>query len=52
MRDLKIGVHLGITDAPTMLSRIRQADAAGRDMAWDRVGGIAPDPIVVFSQAG
>lgn len=41
MRDLKIGVHLGITDAPTMLSRIRQADGAGLDMAWNRVGGIA-----------
>ena len=52
MRDLKIGVHLGITDAPTMLSRIRQADGAGLDMAWNRVGGIALDPIVVFSQAG
>lgn len=51
MRDFKIGVHLGVADASTMLSRIEQADGAGLDMAWSTVGGIAPDPLVVFTHA-
>ncbi len=51
MQDFRIGVHLGVTDASTMLARIVQADTAGLDMAWSTTGGIAPDPLVVFAHA-
>ena len=51
MNDFKIGVHLGVTDAGTLLTRIRQADAAGLDMVWSTTGGIAPDPLVVLAHA-
>ncbi len=51
MHNFQIGVHLGIVDAPTMLARIIQADTAGLDMAWSTTGGIAPDPLAVFTRA-
>ena len=51
MKDFRIGVHLGVTDASTMLARIVQADAAGLDMVWSTTGGIAPDPLVVLAHA-
>ena len=51
MKDFRIGVHLGVTDASTMLARIVQADTAGLDMAWSTTGGIAPDPLVVLAHA-
>ena len=51
MKNLTIGVHILGRDAPSLVDRILAADRAGLDVAWQSVGGVAPDPFVVFAAA-
>jgi len=51
MKNLTIGLHILGRDLPSLVDRILAADRAGLDVAWQSVGGVAPDPLVVFAAA-
>jgi F420-dependent oxidoreductase-like protein len=51
MRDLVIGVHILSPNAAGLVEGIAAAEAAGVDCAWLTSGGVAPDPLAVFSAA-
>lgn len=51
MKDLVVGVHIGAATAAQLVAGIVAAEAAGIDCAWLTSGGMAPDPLAVFSAA-
>ncbi|MFM8353667.1 MAG: LLM class flavin-dependent oxidoreductase [Gammaproteobacteria bacterium] len=51
MNQLKIGLHIAARDGRGALNQIEAAEAAGIDVAWMTCGGVAPDPLAVFSAA-
>jgi F420-dependent oxidoreductase-like protein len=51
MKDLVIGVHIGAVGATKLVEGIVAAEEAGLDCAWLTSGGVAPDPLAVFSAA-
>ncbi|MDZ7727496.1 MAG: LLM class flavin-dependent oxidoreductase [Dehalococcoidia bacterium] len=51
MKDLTIGVHMLSRDGKGAVEQIRQAEQWGVDVAWMTCGGVAPDPLAVFSAA-
>lgn len=51
MNGLTIGLHCAAATADRVLDRITQAEGAGVDVAWMTSGGVAPDPLAVFSAA-
>ncbi len=51
MKDLTIGLHIAARDGRGALDQIVAAEQAGIDVAWMTCGGVAPDPLVVFSAA-
>ena len=51
MKDLVIGLHMAARDGKGALAQIVAAEQAGIDVAWMTCGGVAPDPIAVFSAA-
>ena len=51
MKNLTIGLHIIAPNVPAILERIREAEAAGVDVAWMTCGGTAPDPLACFSAA-
>ena len=51
MKDLVIGVHIGAVTAAQLVEGIVAAEAAGIECAWLTTGGMAPDPLAVFSAA-
>jgi F420-dependent oxidoreductase-like protein len=51
MNNLVIGVHIGAMTAAQAVDGIVKAEEAGLDCAWMTSGGIAPDPLAVFSAA-
>jgi F420-dependent oxidoreductase-like protein len=51
MKNLVIGVHVGGANARDLVDGIVAAEAAGIDCAWLTSGGVAPDPLAVFSAA-
>lgn len=44
-------VRAGMGRGDSLLETIQRADAAGIDVAWLTVGGVAPDPFAVFAAA-
>jgi F420-dependent oxidoreductase-like protein len=51
MKDLVIGLHMAARDGRGAVEQIAAAEAAGIDVAWMTCGGVAPDPLPVFSAA-
>lgn len=51
MKDLVIGLHIAARDGKTAVAQIEAAEQAGLDVAWMTCGGVAPDPLAVFSAA-
>jgi F420-dependent oxidoreductase-like protein len=51
MKDLVIGLHMAARDGKGAVEQIAAAEAAGIDVAWMTCGGVAPDPLAVFSAA-
>lgn len=51
MKNLTIGLHMAARDGKGALAQIEAAEQAGLDVAWMTCGGVAPDPIAVFSAA-
>jgi F420-dependent oxidoreductase-like protein len=51
MKNLLIGLHMAARDGRGALEQIVAAEAAGIDVAWMTCGGVAPDPLAVFSAA-
>jgi F420-dependent oxidoreductase-like protein len=51
MKDLVIGVHILAANAPGLVDGIAAAEEAGVDCAWMTSGGVAPDPLAIFSAA-
>jgi F420-dependent oxidoreductase-like protein len=51
MQGLTIGVHIGRGSAKDAVEGIVSAEQAGIDCAWMTSGGVAPDPLAVFSAA-
>lgn len=51
MKNLVIGLHMAARDGKSALKQIVDAEQAGIDVAWMTCGGVAPDPIAVFSAA-
>lgn len=51
MKNLVIGLHMAARDGRGALEQIVAAEAAGLDVAWMTCGGVAPDPLAVFSAA-
>jgi F420-dependent oxidoreductase-like protein len=51
VRDLVIGLHIAARDGKAALEQIEAAEQAGLDVAWMTCGGVAPDPLAVFSAA-
>lgn len=51
MKNLTIGVHMLARDARGAVDQIVAAEEAGVDVAWMTSGGVAPDPLAVFSAA-
>lgn len=51
MKDLVIGVHIAGAGAAKLVEGIVAAEDAGLDCAWMTSGGVAPDPLAVFSAA-
>ncbi len=51
MKNLVIGLHMAARDGKGSLEQIVAAEQAGIDVAWMTCGGVAPDPIAVFSAA-
>lgn len=51
MKDLTIGLHMAARDGKGAVDQIVAAEQAGIDVAWMTCGGVAPDPLAVFSAA-
>jgi F420-dependent oxidoreductase-like protein len=51
MKNLKIGLHIAARDGKGGVEQIVAAERAGIDVAWMTCGGVAPDPLAVFSAA-
>ncbi len=51
MKDLSIGAHIVAGDTPGLVEGVVAAERAGLDTAWVTVGGLAPDPFVMFAVA-
>ena len=51
MNNLVIGLHMGPRDGKHAVEQIVGAEEAGIDVAWMTCGGVAPDPLAVFSAA-
>lgn len=51
MRNLVIGLHMAARDGKGAVEQVVAAEAAGIDVAWMTCGGVAPDPLAVFSAA-
>ncbi|MEQ8857953.1 MAG: LLM class flavin-dependent oxidoreductase [Pseudomonadales bacterium] len=51
MKNLVIGLHMAARDGKGALEQIVAAEQAGIDVAWMTCGGVAPDPLAVFSAA-
>jgi alkanesulfonate monooxygenase SsuD/methylene tetrahydromethanopterin reductase-like flavin-dependent oxidoreductase (luciferase family) len=51
MKNLGIGLHIAARDGRGAIEQIVAAEAAGLDVAWMTCGGVAPDPLAVFSAA-
>jgi len=51
MKNLVIGLHMAARDGKGAVEQIVAAEAAGLDVAWMTCGGVAPDPLAVFSAA-
>lgn len=51
MKDLVIGLHMAARDGKGAVEQIAAAEQAGIDVAWMTCGGVAPDPLAVFSAA-
>lgn len=51
MNNLVIGLHMGPRDGKHAVEQIVGAEEAGVDVAWMTCGGVAPDPLAVFSAA-
>lgn len=51
MKELVVGVHIGAVGAAKLVEGIVAAEEAGIDCAWMTSGGVAPDPLAVFSAA-
>jgi F420-dependent oxidoreductase-like protein len=51
MKDLTIGLHMAARDGKGAVEQVVAAEAAGIDVAWMTCGGVAPDPLAVFSAA-
>lgn len=51
MKDLVIGVQIATREVQAAIDGIVAADAAGVDVAWMTCGGVAPDPLALFSAA-
>jgi len=51
MKGLRVGVHVAASNAKGLVEGIAAAEAAGIECAWLTSGGVAPDPLAVFSAA-
>jgi F420-dependent oxidoreductase-like protein len=51
VKNLAIGLHIAARDGKAALEQIVAAEQAGVDVAWMTCGGVAPDPLAVFSAA-
>ncbi len=51
MKNLVIGLHIAARNGSGALEQIVGAEDAGVDVAWMTCGGVAPDPLAVFSAA-
>ena len=51
MQGLKVGVHILAGQAKGLVEGIVAAEAAGIEVAWMTSGGVAADPLAVFSAA-
>jgi F420-dependent oxidoreductase-like protein len=51
MKGMTIGVHIARPNAKEAVDGIVAAEQAGIDCAWMTSGGVAPDPLAVFSAA-
>jgi F420-dependent oxidoreductase-like protein len=51
MKNLVIGLHMAARDGKGAVAQVAAAEAAGIDVAWMTCGGVAPDPLAVFSAA-
>ncbi len=51
MNGLVVGVHIAAADAAGLVETIVAAETAGIEVAWMTSGGVAPDPLSVFSAA-
>ena len=51
MKNLVIGLHIAARDGKSALEQVVATEQAGIDVAWMTCGGVAPDPIAVFSAA-
>ena len=51
MKNLVIGLHMAARDGKGAVEQVVAAEAAGIDVAWMTCGGVAPDPLAVFSAA-
>lgn len=51
MKNLVIGLHMAARDGKGALEQIVAAERSGIDVAWMTCGGVAPDPLAVFSAA-
>jgi len=51
MKNLIIGLHMAARDGKGAVEQVVAAEAAGIDVAWMTCGGVAPDPLAVFSAA-
>jgi F420-dependent oxidoreductase-like protein len=51
VKNLAIGLHIAARDGKSALDQIVAAEQSGIDVAWMTCGGVAPDPLAVFSAA-
>ena len=51
MKNLTVGVHVAGTNVSRLIDGIAAAERAGIQCAWLTCGGVAPDPLVVFTAA-
>ncbi len=51
MQGLTVGVHILSGHAKGLVDGIVAAEAAGIEVAWMTSGGVAADPLAVFSAA-
>jgi F420-dependent oxidoreductase-like protein len=51
MKNLTVGVHIAGTNVARLIDGIAAAERAGIQCAWLTCGGVAPDPLVIFTAA-